>query len=227
MRTRDLKPGFFTNEELAECEPLARILYAGLWCFSDRKGCFEWRPMKMWAQILPFESPKCLELYLRQLLDKELIIRYKENGNEYGWIPTFLSHQKPHHKEKDSNIPIPSMTTQVGKQQYIYNSIYTNKEKDSKKYGEFQNVKLSEEQLKNLHEKIGIKTTNQFIEKLSGYMASKGKTYKSHYATILNWWRKDGGEVRKEKKEIGCKRCFIYIKGMKLDENGLCERCSK
>ena len=30
-----------------------------------------------------------------------------------------------------------------------------------------------------------------YIEKLSSYIASKGKKYKSHYATILNWSRKD------------------------------------
>ena len=29
MRSRNLKPGFFKNELLAECDPLARILFEG------------------------------------------------------------------------------------------------------------------------------------------------------------------------------------------------------
>ena len=29
-RLRTIKPAFFTNEQLAECSPYARLLYAGL-----------------------------------------------------------------------------------------------------------------------------------------------------------------------------------------------------
>jgi len=54
-------------------------------------------------------------------------------------------------------------------------------------YGEFKNVKLTEEEYKKLEEKNLL----PYIEKLSAYMKSKGKRYKSHYATILTWSRKD------------------------------------
>lgn len=57
-------------------------------------------------------------------------------------------------------------------------------------YGEFQNVLLSDEEYTKLEIKFN-STLKDRIEKLSEYMASKGKTYKSHYATILNWARKD------------------------------------
>jgi len=59
-----------------------------------------------------------------------------------------------------------------------------------RKYGEFQNVLLSEEELQKLKDKLGGQA-EAFIEKLSAYMESRGKRYKSHYATILNWWRRD------------------------------------
>lgn len=42
------------------------------------------------------------------------------------------------------------------------------------------------------------------IERLSGYIESTGKRYKSHYATILNWARRDeeqGKEPRGKPKE--------------------------
>ena len=54
-------------------------------------------------------------------------------------------------------------------------------------YGEFKNVKLTDEE----YQKIKDKNLLLYIEKLSSYMESKGKRYKSHYATILNWSRKE------------------------------------
>lgn len=58
---------------------------------------------------------------------------------------------------------------------------------DTDIYGEFKNVKLTKEEYKKLEEKKLL----PFIEQLSSYIASSGKKYKSHYATILNWSRKD------------------------------------
>lgn len=61
------------------------------------------------------------------------------------------------------------------------------KEKINKKekYGEFQNVLLTDEE----YHKLEKSNLLPYIEKLSSYIASKGKKYKSHYATILNWAR--------------------------------------
>ena len=57
--------------------------------------------------------------------------------------------------------------------------------KEKKKYGEFQNVLLTDDEYAKL-EKSNLLS---YIEKLSSYIASKGKKYKSHYATILTWAR--------------------------------------
>lgn len=58
---------------------------------------------------------------------------------------------------------------------------------DKNIYGEFKNVKLTDEE----YEKLKEANLLPYIEKLSSYIASKGKKYKSHYATILNWSRKE------------------------------------
>lgn len=68
------------------------------------------------------------------------------------------------------------------------NSIVEKKKKLS--YGEFNNVSLSDDEFKKLLESIGEKNTEILIEELSAYMASKGKRYSSHYATILAWARR-------------------------------------
>lgn len=62
--------------------------------------------------------------------------------------------------------------------------------KDIHILGEFKNVKLSEEELQKLNERFGEKNTQIIIEELSSYMASKGKRYSNHYATLLNWGKR-------------------------------------
>lgn len=63
-----------------------------------------------------------------------------------------------------------------------------------KKYGENGNVELTEIEYKRLAERMGVSKRDEYIDKLGDYMASTGKTYKSHYATIRNWFRQDGGK---------------------------------
>ena len=65
------------------------------------------------------------------------------------------------------------------------------KEKDKDIYGEFKNVKLSSQEYEKLIDQFGEKATSEKIESLSSYVASKGKKYSSHYATILTWERKN------------------------------------
>ena len=60
------------------------------------------------------------------------------------------------------------------------------------KYGEYNNVLLTDEELEKL--KTEYSDYQQKIENLSSYVASTGKSYKSHYATIRNWARKDASK---------------------------------
>ena len=59
--------------------------------------------------------------------------------------------------------------------------------KEKKSYGEFNNVLLTDEE----YAKLEKSNLLPYIETLSSYIASKGKKYKSHYATILTWSRND------------------------------------
>lgn len=58
------------------------------------------------------------------------------------------------------------------------------------KYGEYNNVLLTDTELDKLKDKFP--DWEDRIERLSIYIESKGAKYKSHYATILNWARRDG-----------------------------------
>ena len=56
-------------------------------------------------------------------------------------------------------------------------------------YGTFQNVFLSETELENIRQTIP--DWQDYMERLSGYMASTGKQYQNHAATIIRWARQD------------------------------------
>lgn len=59
-----------------------------------------------------------------------------------------------------------------------------------RRYGAFQNVLLSDSELERLREAFP-DDWEQRVERLSSYMASKGKRYKNHLATIMTWARMD------------------------------------
>ena len=67
-------------------------------------------------------------------------------------------------------------------------------------YGEFGNVKMTTAEFEKFVQAVGAERANAPIEELSSYLASSGKRYKSHYATLLNWGRrKDKEETPKQK----------------------------
>ncbi|SXD48214.1 primosomal protein I [Klebsiella quasivariicola] len=105
-RSRNIKPGFFTNDELAECHPLGRLLFAGLWTIADKEGRLDDRPKKIKAMLLPFDEADC-DALLQQLNDHKFIIRYRVNGECYIQISNWKKHQNPHCKEAASEIPAP------------------------------------------------------------------------------------------------------------------------
>ncbi len=106
MRSRNIKPGFFVNDQLAACDPLARLLFIGLWCAADRDGRIEDRPTHLRGQIFPFD-PCDVNALLDQLAAQNLITRYSVNNARYVAVSEFKKHQHPHPRENPSTIPPP------------------------------------------------------------------------------------------------------------------------
>ncbi len=86
------------------------------------------------------------------------------------------------------------------------NYIENNKSKYSKReysfgvngLGTFQNVFLAAEDISDLQIIMNSQLDN-YIERLSAYIKSTGKTYKDHKATILSWFYKDQGRGKEVK----------------------------
>lgn len=105
-RSRNIKPGFFKNESLAELSPLARLLFAGLWCLADRDGRLEDRPKRIRAEVLPYDDGSVDEM-LDELHCSGFILRYQVGEQRLIQVQNFAKHQNPHHREPESTIPAP------------------------------------------------------------------------------------------------------------------------
>lgn len=105
MRARNIKPGFFENEDLATLSHCARLLFIGLWCMADREGRLEDRPKKISALLFPYEEIDVNPLLANLASCDNLILRYAVNGKRYIQIQNFSKHQKPHPNESASVLP--------------------------------------------------------------------------------------------------------------------------
>ncbi|UXC37166.1 hypothetical protein [Cupriavidus gilardii] len=105
-RSRNIKPGFYKNEDLAECSVWARFIFPGLWMMADREGRLEYRPKRIKGELLPYDNQDT-EPLLRELEKHGFILIYEVEGTEFIQIINFAKHQNPHHREAESEIPPP------------------------------------------------------------------------------------------------------------------------
>lgn len=84
--------------------------------------------------------------------------------------------------------PIPDINTDVTTPNKP--DICAPKKEQRHKYGEYSNVLLTDSDMDKLQAEFP-NDWEERIERLSAYMASTGKGYKNHLATIRNWARRD------------------------------------
>ena len=109
-RIRTVKPELFKHEGLYDAEaetglPL-RLAFIGLFTCCDREGRFKWRPRTLKLDVLPYDNCDFSRV-LHALWTRGFIVKYEVDGEEYGCIPTFTTHQVINNRESESNIPPP------------------------------------------------------------------------------------------------------------------------
>jgi hypothetical protein len=111
-----VKPDFFKDEDLGVFPFWVRLLYEGLWIYADREGRLENRPIKLKAEIFPYDKVN-IQSGLDLLSQPKkfnprhppFILLYENNGDKYIQILNFHKHQTPHYTEKPSVIPPPEL----------------------------------------------------------------------------------------------------------------------
>lgn len=92
-RIRTIKPELFLNEELAELQIYARMLFIGLFTQADRRGRMEDRPRRLKAALFPYDDIDVDDL-LSSLHSAGFIIRYECEGVRLIQVANFEKHQR-------------------------------------------------------------------------------------------------------------------------------------
>lgn len=103
-RARNIKPGFFVNEDLVELPFETRLLFIGLWTIADREGRLLDRPKTIKMSVFPADNID-VDPLLQQLHDAGFLSRYIVGEQRLIQITNFVKHQKPHQNETESLLP--------------------------------------------------------------------------------------------------------------------------
>lgn len=108
-RNRMIKPGFWDDEKLAtNCSRNARLLFIGLWNYSDDYGVVKGHPLWLKNQIFSYDNITIakFEEWLGELSKLKRIIPFTVNNEQYFYITHFLDHQVINNPSKRVN-PVP------------------------------------------------------------------------------------------------------------------------
>ena len=112
------------------------------------------------------------------------------------------------------NIPLEIAENNKNNENDFNNS--DNKKPTRHKYGTYKNVFLTDEDMEKLKTEFPDDWQNR-IERLSEYIASSGKTYKNHLATIRVWAKKDKEREALKNEDKNGKWCMDK-ESISLDE---------
>ncbi len=152
---------------------------------------------------------------VRRRKDVEVVEEYLLIDNNFGVNANIVPTQCKHNDDKSTQSKVEESRVEKSKEEEKEEEI--KKPNPTKnKYGEFEKVKLLDEEYNKLLENIGKAMADDLIVRLDSYKASTGKTYKSDYATILNWSRKE--PIKKADKTKGSSNPFLEMMQDEIDK---------
>ena len=95
-RIRTIKPEFWTSEQVMTCSPSARLLFIGLWNFSDDAGVHPCSIVRLKAEIFPGDDVQISKIqdWVNELLNNDLIQEYTIDGKKYWIVTGWSKHQR-------------------------------------------------------------------------------------------------------------------------------------
>lgn len=103
-RIRTIKPKFWDDIKLSKISRDARLLFIGIWNFSDDLGVIVAEPVWIKSKVFPYDKldQDQLENWLKELIGKKFIIPITYQEELFFYIRTFDRHQqinKPNHSD--------------------------------------------------------------------------------------------------------------------------------
>lgn len=159
--------------------------------------------VREFAELFPYLTDKQIRGALKKLEEGGMILVGNYNNSAYDRTRWYALAEKGlsictkgqmnfTYRENENALegePIPNINTDITTDNKP--DISAPKKEPHHKYGEYKNVLLSDTDLAKLKSEFP-NDWEERIERLSAYMASTGKGYKNHLATIRNWAQKDG-----------------------------------
>ena len=108
-RIRTIKPEFWTSEQIADCSPTARLLFVGLWNFSDDGGVHLYSAKRIKMEIFPGDDFCDADIHnlLDELLSGGLLRSYTVDNTRYlkvsGWRHQKIERASYKHPQPDEN----------------------------------------------------------------------------------------------------------------------------
>lgn len=95
-RIRSVKPEFWTSEQITECSPNARLLFIGLWSFSDDSGIHKASLKRLKMEVFPSDdfTAEIMGLLVGELISAALIQQYDVDGHGYWRVTGWTKHQR-------------------------------------------------------------------------------------------------------------------------------------
>lgn len=216
MPNRILKESICTSDSIDSLSWFEEVLFYRLIVNCDDFGRFDGRIPVIKNRLFPLKenlTVKTVSAAINTLASAGLVALYEFEGKPYLYLPTWNEHQNV--RAKRSKYPEPDescthmntddikcnqMNADVPVIQSNPNPIRNPnpnaedtpapKGQPKHKHGLYGNVLLSDEDMEKLKAEFP-EDCGSRIDRLSEYMASTGKGYKNHLATIRNWARRD------------------------------------
>lgn len=111
-RIRTIKPDFWTSEKLASVSRDARLLFIGMWNFSDDRGVMPAKVGTLKAQVFPMDTASLQDLrgWVDELIGVRAVVSFVADVDgeerEFWWCKGFKEHQRINNPSA-SNLPLP------------------------------------------------------------------------------------------------------------------------
>ena len=226
MPNRIIKESICVSDSIDELSWFEEVLFYRLTVNCDDYGRFDGRVPVIKNRLFPLKdnlTAKSVKDGINKLASVGLVTLYENNGKPYLFLPTWNDHQNVRAKrskypEPDINgdtsasicnqmqSDVPDILIQSESLSLSISESNADNVEEAKppkptrhKYGMYENVLLTDEEYEKLQDEFPHDYIDR-IERLSEYIASTGKKYKSHLATIRSWARKDTSQRPKASK---------------------------
>jgi hypothetical protein len=96
-RIRTIKPEFWANDQITSLSIGARLLFIGIWNFSDDSGIHSSKSRTLKAAVFPMDdeiTSASVDDMIIELIEQDLVRNYVVNGKGYIRVTGWAKHQK-------------------------------------------------------------------------------------------------------------------------------------